>query len=136
MFGLDKEEILKGENPHADRVKKRKQRSLKEKFRDYCQYHHWNRSEQLKQFSNIEDGDGYVKPTFTLFMYNIWMNFIDKTPYYNMKYLLQKIFRKNHIADRELWNVGDNIARIALKYIMKTGGAVKKNMMQKLQAEK
>jgi len=111
MFGLPGEEVLKGEAPYGKEYKARqKARPLKTKIydwlKDYCDDFHWDYEKR-----------GEDKPTVKLFLYNFYRNLRGWGPVYNLRMFLQKVFRKNHIADNELWGMDYTMAPYILKYL-------------------
>ena len=122
MFGRD-EEVLKGENPWSTEnwKKRRNARPTKQKIyewlRDHCnEYHPEGHNARLakiiEQSEKIESGelteynedDDYFKPSFYLFFYNVYKKFLNRTPFYWFRMKLQRMFRKNKLADCDIWN--------------------------------
>jgi hypothetical protein len=75
---------------------------IKEWYKDYCQ-----------DFSpeGIRFDDKEVEPTLQLFFYNVYRKFRGWPPVYKARMLVQKIFRKNHIADCDLWEADTTMAK-------------------------
>jgi len=121
MFGLPGEETLKGIAPYGKEYRaKQKARPLSQKikewYRDYCQDFHWDRGSQIEEMLD-EEGDSHVKPSFKLFLYNMYRNFRGWKPIFALRMLFQKIFRKDHISDNELWGLDHSMAPYILKYL-------------------
>src|SRR5215469_6362007 len=92
-----KKEILKGTEPDW------RDKNFKEWLRTYCSQYHWDKSVLFSRGMD-DDSDGFATPTLKLFLYNTYRRLRSWSPMYKTRMLCQKIFRKNHIADNELWS--------------------------------
>ena len=111
MFGYGNEEILKGNPPRYD-----KKETLSEKLKYFCSKHHWDKGIQYGQMLD-ENSDGYVKPTLKLFLYNCYRELRGWGPIFGLRMNCQKIFRKNHMSDNQLWDLQYPLSKYVYKYL-------------------
>jgi hypothetical protein len=52
-----------------------------------------------------------AKPTVKLFFYNVYRKFRGWEPIYRLRMAIQKIFRKNHISDNQIWDCQSAMAK-------------------------
>ena len=102
--------MLKGVEPDY------KPKNFKEWVRDYCNDFHYDRAKHYEEILD-KDGDGYSKPTFGLFMYNVYRKLIRFLKWYEIKMCLQRIFRPSHISDNMIWNAYHYMAKDILKML-------------------
>ena len=95
MFGS--EEMLKGVEPDYGF------RNFNDRFKSFCSRHHWDKHAQYSVFLD-ENGDGYVKPTLKLFLYNVYKEIMGWTPFYRFRMSCQRAFRKNGLSDDMIWD--------------------------------
>jgi hypothetical protein len=74
---------------------------FKEWYKEYCNYYSPD-----KELFDDED----VEPTLRLFFYNLYRNIKASSPIYKTRIFLQKTFRKNHLADNDLWEADTTMA--------------------------
>jgi len=113
MFG-DNVEILKGENPwsHKNWKKRQKERTFKEKLKDFCEEYHWGDG-----FEYDEDYNKIVNVSFKLFLFNVYRRIRGWQPVFLLRMFFQKVFRKNHISDDQLWNLQYPLSKYVYKHL-------------------
>lgn len=67
---------------------------IKEWIFDYCQDY---------SFPGQINPDCDAKPTLKLFLYNVWRKFRGLTPIWRLRMIFQKIFRRNHLCDYDVY---------------------------------
>jgi len=109
MFG-ENCKILKGTPPSYE------DKTLYEKYRWFCQEYHWDKSLTWKAASDLE-GDGYVKPSPKLFLYNLCKKTWNWNPLWRFRQWCQTKFRKNGLSDSMVWNALNPMAKYNLKIL-------------------
>jgi len=110
MFGMSGDEILKGTPPTYEN------KNFKDWLKYYCSRNHWDRTKYVENALD-EEGDGYFKPTLKLFLYNVYCDIRNWNICCFVRYWWKKIFSKDHLAGREIWDAKSNLAAYNLKVI-------------------
>jgi len=109
MFEKD-DKILKGIPPSYE------DETLYEKYRWFCQQYHWDKSQTWKATSDL-DGDGHVKPSPKLFLYNLCKKTWNWNPLWRFRQWCQAKFRKNGLSDSMVWDALSSMAKYNLKVL-------------------